>query len=127
MEASSDIALPITELSPTSKPSSIVWMSSALSAEDFAEPLAEEAPLDPAAAEDAAFRAVESRASRSCCAELRLPFPRSVPSWLSSLTNEPELLDDEAMALSRLAVMPLALVVAVDAVAPFCASSESVT
>jgi hypothetical protein len=30
--------------------------------------------------EDAAFRAVESRASMSCCAEGKSPFPRSVPS-----------------------------------------------
>jgi hypothetical protein len=46
---------------------------------------------------------------------------------LSSLTNALEPLDEDAMPLSRLVVMPLAPVVAVDDVAPFCASPERVT
>lgn len=77
--------------------------------------------------EDAAFKAVEFSESMSSCAEVRSPFPRSVPIWVSSLTNELELLDEEAMSDSRPVVIPLAEVVAVDDVAPSCASWESVT
>src|SRR6202012_5464867 len=80
-----------------------------------------------ALAEEVAFRAVESRESRSCCAEPRLPFCRSEPSWFSSLTKELELLEDPAIFESRLEVMPLSEVVADDAVAPLSASCDRVT
>jgi hypothetical protein len=46
---------------------------------------------------------------------------------LISLTKEFELLDEDARVDSRLVVIPLAEVVAVDDVAPFSASSDSVT
>jgi hypothetical protein len=46
---------------------------------------------------------------------------------LSSLTKEFELLDEDESADSRLVVIPLAEVVAVDDVAPFSASWDSVT
>ena len=74
-EASCDMALPTTESSPTYRPNSIVWSTSALSAE-LAAVLAPVA----LAAEDAAFKLVESSCSKSCCAEVESPFPRSEPS-----------------------------------------------
>jgi hypothetical protein len=66
-----------------------------------------ELPLELAAVVDAAFRARESKDSMSSCAEVRSPFCRSVPSWLSSSTKEVELPDEDAMSDRRLVVIPL--------------------
>jgi len=80
-----------------------------------------------APAVDAALRAVESRFSRSSCDEVRSLFARSLPNWLSSLAKDVEPPCEDATSESRLAVRPLEDEVAVEEVAPFSASSDSVT
>jgi hypothetical protein len=122
-EASSDSTELAAELSPAPKASTAAWISSAIS---FG--LAELVVLvELTLFEDTALCAVEFRVCTSFCAELRSPFSRSVPNRFSSLTKALELVDEAVMSDSVPVLMPLAEVVAVEAVTPFCASSESVT